>query len=215
VDLVSFHPNSQHIDRLSEPKENAMNSVVVGNLCQDPILRQSFRGGQPSAKFTVAVNSWRRVDNEYVPRPTVFHRVVCFGQLAENVSNSLRKGMEVLAVGDWADDTYTDEQGQRRVQIVMEARALGPALRWATAEVTRTQRRPDNNTLDMFAADNPREPPHNPTPQSTDSTTEPVPLSAGLSIIRGVPTPVPDADARGNTRRRKKAEPETAVPKAG
>jgi single-stranded DNA-binding protein len=120
--------------------------------------------------------------------------------------------MEVLAVGDWADDTYTDEQGQRRVQIVMEARALGPTLRWATAEVNRTERRPDNNTIDMFAADSPREP----TPQSTGPAAAPAaaPLSAGLSIIRGLPTPAPDADAPGNTRRRKKAEPEAAVSKA-
>jgi single-strand DNA-binding protein len=213
VDLVSFHPNSQHIDRLSEPKENAMNSVVVGNLCQDPILRQPFRGSQPYAKFTVAVNVRRRVGDEYLDRPTVFHRVICFGQLAENVSNSLRKGMEVLAVGDWADDTYTDEQGQRRVQIVMEARTLGPTLRWATAEVNRTERRTDN-TIDMFATDSPREPTSNP-PQSTDPTTEPIPapLSAGLSLIRGLPTPAPDTS--GSTRRRKKVEPEAAAPKAG
>jgi single-strand DNA-binding protein len=213
VDLVSFNTNSQHIDRLSTPKENAMYTVVVGNLCQDPILRQPFRGGQPYAKFTVATNARRRVGDEYVDRPPVFHRVICFGQLAENVSNSLRKGMEVLAVGDWADDSYTDEQGQRRVQIVMEARTLGPTLRWVTAEVNRTERRPDNDTIDMFATESTRKP----TPQPTDPIATPTPETppAGLSVIRGLPTPAPDTDASGSTRRRKKVEPEPAVSKAG
>jgi single-strand DNA-binding protein len=216
VDLVSFHPNSQHIDRLSTPKESVMDNVVVGNLCQDPILRQPFRGSKPYAKFTVAVNSRYRVGDEYVDRPTVFHRVVCFGPLAENVSNSLRKGMEVLAVGEWADDSYTDEQGQRRVQVVMQARTLGPTLRWATADVNRTERAPDNNAIDVFAAENTRQPTAQPA-QPTQSTAVPVPETpaAGLSVIRGLPTPTPDADARGSTRRRKKVEPESAIPRAG
>jgi single-strand DNA-binding protein len=197
-----------------------MDSVLVGNLCQDPILRQPFRGSRPYAKFTVAVNTQRRVGDEYVDRPTVFHRVVCFGQLAENVSNSLRKGMEVLAVGDWADDSYSDDQGKRHVHVVMEARTLGPTLRWATAQVNRAERRSDPGTIDMFA-DRTRQSAPDPTPQSateaTDQATVPVQdtPAAGLSVIRGLPTGVPDAEARGSTRRRKKPEPEPAVSQAG
>jgi single stranded DNA-binding protein len=194
-----------------------MDSVVVGNLCQDPVLRQPFRGSQPYAKFTVAVNTRRRVGDDYVDRPTVFHRVVCFGQLAENVSNSLRKGMEVLAVGDWADDSYSDDQGKRHVGVVMEARTLGPTLRWATAQVNRTERRSDPDKIDMFATDRTRQSTPDPTPQSADPAAVPVPdtPAAGLSVIRGLPTGVPDADARGSTRRRKKAEPEPAAAQAG
>jgi single-strand DNA-binding protein len=208
VDLVSFHPNSQHIDRLSTPKENTMDNVVVGNVCQDPILRQSFRGGQPYAKFSVAVHLRRKVGDEYVDRPTVFHRVVCFGQLAENVTNSLRIGMEVMVVGDWADDSYTDGDGQRHVRMVMEARTLGPTLRWATAQVTRTERPSD--TLDLFATASARQPtPADPTttPAEETPTTE-------HPVIRGLPTTVPSADAGGTTRRRKKPEPEPAISRA-
>jgi len=220
VDLVSFHPNSQHIDRLSTPKENTMDNVVVGHLCADPILRQPFRGSQPYAKFSVAVNLRRKVGDEYVERPSVFHRVVCFGQLAENVTNSLRKGMEVMAVGDWADDSYTDPQGQRHTQIVMEARTLGPTLRWATAEVTRTARR--SETLDMFATDSTRQA----TPSAPDPATAPTPDPATPTmapatqpttehaVLRGLPTPEPSADTGGSTRRRKKSEPEPAISRA-
>lgn len=60
--------------------------------------------------------------------------------LAENVTNSLRGGMEVLVTGEWLDDSYTDEEGQRHVRHVLEARSAGPGLRWATATVTRTAR---------------------------------------------------------------------------
>jgi len=128
-----------------------MDNVIVGNLCQDPILRQPTRGSRPFAKFTLAVNTRRRVGQDFVERPPVFHRVVCFGPLAENVTNSLRKGMEVVAVGEWADDSYSDEQGQRKIQITMEARTIGPTLRWATAEITRTERRPDPDTPPTLA----------------------------------------------------------------
>lgn len=126
-----------------------MDNVVVGNLCGDPILRQPRRGGRPTARFTVAVNNWRRVGEEFVERPPVFHRVVCFGRLAENVTNSLHKGVEVLAVGEWVDDSYTDEQGQRRVQVAMEARAVGPALRRAVAAVRKVDYRPDSDILQI------------------------------------------------------------------
>lgn len=204
-----------------------MDNVVVGNICQDPILRQPFRGSQPYAKFNVAVHPRRKVGDEYVERPAVFHRVVCFGQLAENVTNSLRSGMEVMAVGDWADDSYTDAQGQRHIQIVMEARTLGPTLRWATAQVTRTERRSD--TLDMFATDSTRQPassPPDPTaaPAGEPPATEDPPATAnppatqtpaaGIAVIRGLPTTVPNADVGGSTRRRKKAEPEPAISQA-
>lgn len=145
LDQDSSTSNSQHTASLGRREDRTMDNVVVGNLCHDPILRQARRGALPVARFTVAVHSWRRVGGEFVERPPVFHRVVCFGQLAENVTNTLRKGMEVVAVGEWADDSFSDEQGQRKVQITMEAKTVGPTLRWATAQVTRPERRPESD----------------------------------------------------------------------
>src|SRR5215469_5589552 len=81
--------------------------------------------------------------DKFVERPPVFHRVMCFGPMAENVMHTLRKGMEVLAVGEWVDDSYSDEQGQRRIQVALEARAIGPTLRRATAVVSKMDRPPD------------------------------------------------------------------------
>lgn len=117
-----------------------MDNIVVGNLCGDPVFRQTKRGGRPMARFVVAVNRRRRSNDEFVDFPPVFHRIVCFGGLAENVNNSLRKGMEVLVVGEWVDDSYSDEQGQKRSQIALEARTIGAGLRWATASVAKVAR---------------------------------------------------------------------------
>lgn len=193
-----------------------MDNVVVGNLCHDPILHQSRRGDLPVAKFTVAVNPRRRVGQDFVARPPVFHRVVCFGQLAENVTNSLRKGMEVVAVGEWADDSFSDAEGQRRVQITMEARTVGPTLRWATAQVNKSERRQD---LDQPAP---------PQPLDLDIATTPTRAEPDLTPV-GAPFEtlttaqlrvaakdlgaelIPAAAINPSVRRRKKPDPEPAT----
>ncbi|HEX3785596.1 MAG TPA: single-stranded DNA-binding protein [Pseudonocardiaceae bacterium] len=117
-----------------------MENTVIGNLCADPTLRTARKSGRPIVRFTIAVNQRRRIGEEFVDRPPVFHRVVCFGQLAENASNTLHKGMEVLVVGEWVDDSYEDERGQKHAYIALEAKVVGPGLRWATAAVTKVER---------------------------------------------------------------------------
>ena len=116
------------------------NNTVIGNVCADPTLRMTKKSGVAMARFTVAVNQRRKIGTELVERPAVFHRVFCFGHLAENVTNSLRKGMEVLAVGEWVDDSYEDENGQKHSYVAMEARVVGAGLRWATASVSKVER---------------------------------------------------------------------------
>jgi single-strand DNA-binding protein len=131
------------------------NNTVIGNICADPTLRMTRKSSRAMARFTIAVNHRRKVgEDEFVDRPAVFHRIICFGTLAENVSNSLRKGMEVVAVGGWIDDSYEDERGQKHTHVAMEARAVGASLRWATASITKVERQarviplPDQATTD-------------------------------------------------------------------
>ena len=116
------------------------NNTVIGNVCADPTLRMTKKSGVAMARFTVAVNQRRKIGTELVERPAVFHRVFCIGHLAENVTNSLRKGMEVLAVGEWVDDSYEDEHGQKHTYVAMEAKVIGAGLRWATASVSKVER---------------------------------------------------------------------------
>jgi single-strand DNA-binding protein len=115
-------------------------NTVIGNMCGEPKLWLTKKTGIAMASFTLAVNRRHKVDNELVDRPAVFHRIICFGPLAENVGYTLHKGMEVLAVGEWIDDSYEDTHGQKQKRIAMEARAVGPGLRWATASVTKVER---------------------------------------------------------------------------
>jgi single-strand DNA-binding protein len=181
-----------------------MENTVVGNVCQDPILRQAHRGAQPSATFTVAVNNYRRLGLDVVQRAPVFHRVMCYGALAENVANSLRRGMEVVAVGEWVDNSYTDEQGQRRVYIAMEAKSVGAGLRWATAQVQKVDRKADRE--EPVLMDKPVVTP------PADRPLAAVPDRPGGDQDDGDPAP-PEPGGRRRTalHRRKQPEPEAEV----
>jgi single-strand DNA-binding protein len=119
-----------------------MNEVaLVGNLTADPMYRTAETTGRGVIHFDIAVNR-RRYDKDsgqYLDLPTVYHRVVAYGPLADNAKESLRKGCEVVVVGSFADDSY-EKDGEKRRQLVLEAQVIGPSLRFATAEVRKAQR---------------------------------------------------------------------------
>src|SRR3954464_14097163 len=75
-------------------------TTIVGNLTADPTLRKSG-SGRGVILFDVAINRRRfnRETNQYDDLPPVFHRVVAFGPLAQNAVETLRKGLEVVVVG--------------------------------------------------------------------------------------------------------------------
>jgi single-strand DNA-binding protein len=64
---------------------------------------------------------------------------VAFGPLADNIRDSLTRGQEVVAVGNFADDSY-EKDGEKRRQLVLEAQVVAPSLRFATAEIKKAQR---------------------------------------------------------------------------
>jgi single-strand DNA-binding protein len=119
-----------------------MNEItIVGNVTADPVLRMSANG-RGVVRFDVAVNRSRfnRETNQYDDLLPVFHRVVAFGPVAENAAETLRKGLEVVAVGQMSDDSYETEAGEKRRQVVLEAQVIAPSLRFAKANVVRVQR---------------------------------------------------------------------------
>ncbi len=115
--------------------------TIIGNVTADPVLRMSANG-RGVVRFDVAINRRRfnRETNQYDDLPPVFHRVVAFGPVAENAAETLRKGLEVVAVGQTADDSYETEAGEKRRQVVLEAQVIAPSLRFAKANVVRVQR---------------------------------------------------------------------------
>jgi single-strand DNA-binding protein len=116
-------------------------TTIVGNMTADPILRMSANG-RGVIRFDLAINRQRfhRETNQYDDLPPVFHRVVAFGPLAQNAVETLRKGLEVVVVGQMADDSYETEAGEKRRQVVLEAQVIAPSLRFAKANVMRVQR---------------------------------------------------------------------------
>ncbi|MFM9049211.1 MAG: single-stranded DNA-binding protein [Actinomycetota bacterium] len=118
-----------------------INVTVVGNLTNYPELRFT-PSGAAVASFTVASSS-RYLDkatNEWKDGDTVFMRCSVWRQYAENVAESLQKGMRVVVTGRLKQRSYETREGEKRTVVEMEVDDVGPALRYATAKVTRTQR---------------------------------------------------------------------------
>lgn len=120
-----------------------MNNIsLVGNITAQPELRFS-QEGKPRTSFTVAVNEGPK-DNEI----THFVRVTAFDSLAENLVDSLTKGLRVLVIGRL--NTYrrevTLEGGETKAftETSFTANAVGPDLRWARARVAKVDRSPSS-----------------------------------------------------------------------
>ena len=109
--------------------------TVVGNVTRDPELRFA-QSGMAIASFGVAWNR-RRQDQE---DDVSFFDVTCFRQLAENVSESVRKGARVVIYGTLQQRSWETEGGDRRSKVEILADDVAPSLRWATAAVTKNER---------------------------------------------------------------------------
>jgi len=115
--------------------------TVVGNLTNDPELRFT-PSGAAVASFTVASSS-RYLDKqtqEWKDGEPLYMRCSVWRQYAENVAESLQKGMRVIVQGRLKQRSYETREGEKRTVVEMEVDDVGPALRYATAKVNRVQR---------------------------------------------------------------------------
>ena len=118
-----------------------INVTIVGNLTNDPELRFT-PSGAAVASFTVASNS-RYLDkttNEWKDGEPVFMRCSVWRQYAENVAESLTRGTRVIVTGRLKQRSYETREGEKRTVIEMDVDDVGPALRTATAKVTKVAR---------------------------------------------------------------------------
>jgi single-strand DNA-binding protein len=118
------------------------NSVtLVGNVTRDPELRFT-NTGQPTASFGLAVNRrWQNRQTQEWEEATSFIDVVCWREMAENVSESLARGSRVLVSGRLEQRSWETADGDRRSKVEVVADEIGPSLRWATAQITKNERR--------------------------------------------------------------------------
>lgn len=112
--------------------------TLVGNLTADPELRFT-PSGAAVANFTVASTprTFDRQSNEWKDGEALFLNCAVWRQAAENVAESLTKGMRVIVQGRLRARSYDDREGNRRTVFEVEVDEVGPALRFATAKVTR------------------------------------------------------------------------------
>jgi single-strand DNA-binding protein len=115
--------------------------TVVGNLTRDPEIRYTATG-QANARLGIAVSRrWmNRQTNDWEER-TSFFNIVAWADMAENISDTLSKGMRVIVTGRLEQRSWETEQGEKRSVVEIVADEIGPSLRWATAEVKRSERR--------------------------------------------------------------------------
>ncbi|QAY70046.1 single-stranded DNA-binding protein [Xylanimonas protaetiae] len=115
--------------------------TVVGNLTADPELRFTSSGAGV-ASFTVASTprTFDKNANEWRDGDALFLRCSVWREAAENVAESLSKGMRVIVQGRLTQRSYETQQGEKRTVVEMQVDEVGPALRYATAKVTRAQR---------------------------------------------------------------------------
>lgn len=113
-----------------------MNITIAGNLTANPDLKYTPTG-QPYVHVTVAENrSWKDQQGEW-QEATSFFDVVCWRDLAENVVQSLEKGARVVVTGRIEQQTWLNEEGEKRSKYQVIADDLAPSLRFATAVVTK------------------------------------------------------------------------------
>jgi single-strand DNA-binding protein len=112
--------------------------TVVGNLTRDPELRFTA-GGKGIASFGLAVNRRYQVNGEWQEKVSFFN-VTAWDQLGENAAASLTKGTRIIVTGRLEQREYETNAGEKRNVVEIVADELGPSLRWARAEVERTQR---------------------------------------------------------------------------
>ena len=115
--------------------------TIVGNLVDDPELRFT-PAGQPVARFRIA-STPRFRDNasgEWKDGDSLFLTCNVWRQAAENVAESLQRGMRVIVSGRLRQWSYETKEGEKRTVYEVEADEVGPSLRNASAKVNRAAR---------------------------------------------------------------------------
>jgi single-strand DNA-binding protein len=115
--------------------------TIVGNLVDDPQLRYTPTGNAV-ANFRVASTPRFRdqASGEWKDGDSLFLTCNVWRQAAENVAESLQRGMRVIVSGRLRQRSYETREGEKRTVYEIEVDEVGPSLRSASAKVTRSAR---------------------------------------------------------------------------
>jgi single-strand DNA-binding protein len=128
------------------------NITMIGNLVDDPELRFT-PSGYAVANFTVASTprNFDKKTNEWKDGDTLFLRCSLWREAAENVAETLSKGMRVILSGRLKQRSYETKEGEKRTVFEVEVDEVGPSLRYATAKVTKTNRQSNSGGNSGFS----------------------------------------------------------------
>ncbi|WP_084955399.1 single-stranded DNA-binding protein [Thermoactinospora rubra] len=130
--------------------------TIVGNLVDDPELRFTPTG-QAVARFRIASTPrfLDRQTNEWKDGESLFLTCNVWRQAAENVAESLQRGMRVIVQGRLKQRSYETKEGEKRTVYEVEVDEVGPSLRNATAKVNRSSRQGGGGGFGGGPADDP------------------------------------------------------------
>jgi single-strand DNA-binding protein len=116
-------------------------ATLVGNVTRDPELRFT-QAGLAVANFSIAVNRrWQNQATKEWEEKVSFFDVTCWQQLAENVAESLTRGARVVVTGRLEQRSWETDSGDKRNKIEVVADLVAPSLEWATAVMTKNEKR--------------------------------------------------------------------------
>ena len=130
------------------------NSItVVGNVTRDPELKFLNNSGQAAVRLSIAVSRrWmNKQTNDWEERVSYFE-VQAYGQLAENVANSVTRGARVLVTGRLEQRSWDTPEGEKRSAIEINADEIASSLRYATTVITKNPRAEGSTTPPRAAA---------------------------------------------------------------
>jgi single-strand DNA-binding protein len=141
--------------------------TVVGNATRDPELRFT-PSGQAVASFGLAVNRrWQNRQTNEWEEATSFFDVTCWAQMAENVAESVQKGARIVVTGRLDQRSWETDNGEKRSKVEIVADEIAPSLKWATAQISRNERR-DGSDGGGFNAPRPAPAPEPPAGYGSD-----------------------------------------------
>ncbi len=125
---------------------NGAQITLVGNCTRDPEMKYS-NSGMAVARFGLAVNyrKMNRNSNEWDEEVSFFD-IVAFGQLGENVGDTISKGTRAIVVGRLQIRDWEGQDGKKGRSVEVIADEIGPSLRWATADIHRAERSDDGGS---------------------------------------------------------------------
>lgn len=98
-------------------------AILIGNLGNDPEIRYT-QAGTAVASFTMATaEKWKDQNGEWQER-TEWHRIVCWGKLADTCGEHLQKGSKIYLEGKIQTRKWQDQNGNDRYTTEIVGREI-------------------------------------------------------------------------------------------